>query len=148
MIVKWPGKVKSGSESDHISAFWDVLPTVCELAGVPIPENTDGISFLPEMLGKEQKAHKSLYWEFNETTDFKKTQYKQAVRKGKWKGIYYVREDKFELYDLSEDLGETNDVSSEHPQLVKELRGIMNQAHVPSERFPLTKEELTEAGVL
>lgn len=147
MIVKWPGKVQAGARSGHVSAFWDVLPTVCEIAGAPVPAGLDGISFLPALLGKPQKTHNHLYWEFNETIDFKKTQYKQAVRKGKWKGIYYVKEEEFELFDLSEDLGETTDLTAEYPEVVSELREIMQSSHAPSKRFPLTKEELEEAGL-
>ncbi|WKN44880.1 arylsulfatase [Tunicatimonas pelagia] len=145
MIVRWPGKVPPGSTTDHVSAFWDVLPTLCDVAGAPVPEGTDGISFLPTLLGQEQPQHDYLYWEFNETVDFQKNQYKQAVRKGLWKGIYYIEQDAFELYDLSRDRGEDNNVAKQHPTVVAELRQIMQIAHEPSERFPLTKEERAQA---
>ena len=82
MIAQWPGKIKPGTESEHISAFYDVLPTLCELAGVDEPEDIDGISFLPELLAKEnQRKHDFLYWEFTEYGG------QQAVRMGKWKSI-------------------------------------------------------------
>ena len=64
LIVRWPGKVKEGSVSDHISAFWDVLPTICDIAKIDKPLNIDGISFLPELLGEKQQSHDFLYWEF------------------------------------------------------------------------------------
>ena len=146
MIVRWPGKVKPGSTTDHLSAFWDVLPTLCDIAGAPVPESTDGISFLPILLGQEQPKHEYLYWEFNETIDFKKTQHKQAVRKGDWKGVYYIAEDRFELYNLSQDQGEMHDVAEQHPKVVADIKRIMAEAHEPSKRFPLTLEEQARAG--
>ena len=81
MIVKWPLKVKAGTISGHISAFWDVLPTFADIAGAEVPENIDGISFLPELLGKKQKQHEYLYWEFHEQGG------RQAVRMSRWKAV-------------------------------------------------------------
>lgn len=98
------------------------------------------------MLGQQQPKHEYLYWEFNETIDFKKTQHKQAVRKGKWKGVYYIKEDRFELYDLRKDTGETRNVAEQHPEVVADLKRIMAEAHVPSQRFPLTRDEQAQAG--
>lgn len=65
MIIQWPGKIESGSETDHISAFYDVLPTFSELTGAELKDPVDGISFLPEVMGKtDQAKHDFLYWEF------------------------------------------------------------------------------------
>ncbi|HEV7347355.1 arylsulfatase [Telluribacter sp.] len=147
MIVRWPGKVKAESRSDHLSAFYDVLPTVCEIAGAPIQQRTDGISFLPELLGQKQPQHDYLYWEFNESIDFKKNQYKQAVRMGRWKGIFTILKDKFELYDLDKDVGERKNVADQYPAVVARIREIMKKAHEPSSTFPLTKSELAAAGI-
>lgn len=141
MIVRWPGVVEEGTTSDHISAFWDVMPTLCEIAGAPIPSQTDGISFLPELKGEEQKKHEYLYWEFNEDIYKKKNQFKQAVRMGKWKGIYYVDQGSFELYNLKDDISEQTNLADKHPEVVNSMREIMNEAHVPNDRFPLLKEE-------
>jgi arylsulfatase A len=141
MIVRWPGVVEPNSISNHISAFWDVMPTLCDIAGAPKPEHTDGISFLPSLKGEEQPQHEYLYWEFNEDIYGKKSHFKQAVRKGDWKGIYIIDEDKFELFNLKEDVSEMNDLSAQHPEIVKEMETIMEEAHVPNERFPLLKEE-------
>jgi len=127
MIASWPGKIKAGTVSNHISAFWDVMPTMCDLAGIKIPENTDGISFLPELKGQKQKEHGYLYWEFPETGG------QQAVRIGKWKGI---RQNilkgnlKVELYDLETDLQELTDVSAKYPEIVKRMEQIMVKEHV------------------
>ncbi len=135
MIARWPGKIKAGSGSDHISAFWDVMPTLAELAGANAPENIDGISFVPTLLGqkRKQKEHDYLYWEFHERGG------KQAVRKGKWKAVrLQVNRDPngpLELYDLQKDPQEKNDVASEHPDIVRQMERIMKEAHTDSEVF-------------
>jgi len=138
MLVKWPGKVKEGSKSDHISAFWDILPTFAEITGAEVTSETDGISFLPELLGKKQKQHEYLYWEFHEQGG------KAAVRMGNWKAVKLNidKPDKTvtELYDLSKDLGETNNVADANPEIVKKMEELMKQAHKPSEVFPFINE--------
>jgi arylsulfatase A-like enzyme len=141
MMVRWPGVVKPGSVTGHISAFWDVMPTLCEIAGAPMPAHTDGISFVPTLKGEEQTPHEFLYWEFNENIHLQKGEYKQAVRMGKWKGIYYINDDRFELYDLNDDIAETRNVANENLEIVSQIRRIMKEQHTPSERFPLLKNE-------
>jgi arylsulfatase A len=138
MLVKWPGKVKAGSTNDHISAFWDILPTLADITGAKNPENIDGISFLPALLGKKQKEHEFLFWEFHEQGG------KMAVRMGNWKAVK-LNIDKSpqgvtELYDLTTDQGETKNVASSHPEIVKKMEEIMNQAHTPSAVFPFVYE--------
>ncbi len=130
LIVSWPGKIKSGSSSDHISAFYDIMPTLCDLAGINVSKITDGLSFKPTLLGKEQEQHDFLYWEF--------PSYKgqQAVRLGKWKGIRKNIFDgnlQIELYDLETDIEEKNDVSDQHPDIISSIQQIMKQEHVPAE---------------
>jgi len=140
MIARWPGKIKPGSKTDHISAFWDVMPTFAELTDAEVPGNIDGISFLPTLLGRgKQKQHEYLYWEFHEQGG------KMAVRKGDWKAVKLnvqnEAEGKTELYNLSDDIGETRDVSKDHPEIVKQLEEIMKTAHTPSEIFRLELEK-------
>lgn len=133
-IARWPGRIQAGSINKHIGAFWDFLPTVCELAGIQAPDNIDGISFLPALTGKKQPKHKYLYWEFHEQGG------KQAVLMEPWKGIRInVRinpDGPIELYDLSQDQKEQTDVSSLHPEIVKKIGLIMKQAHTESKIFP------------
>lgn len=140
MIAWWPEKIASGSESSHISAFWDVMPTVAELAGVQAPENIDGISFLPTLLGKEgQKEHEYMYWEFHEKGG------RLAVRKGDWKAVRYdvsKAESQTELYNLADDIGEENNVADQYPELVKELEEIMKNARTESEVFQFKSETI------
>lgn len=132
MIVRWPAKIKSGSATDHISAFWDVLPTVCEIANIETPDDLDGISFVPAMLGKKQKRHEYLYWEFKEQGG------KQAVRMGRWKGVRLKTVQDpggpIELYDLDKDLAEKNDVAAEHPAIVEKMNRAMQTASVAQNR--------------
>jgi arylsulfatase A-like enzyme len=134
MIAHWPGKIKAGSTTDHISAFWDVMPTFADIVGTKLSGNIDGISFLPILLGDEnQKQHDYLYWEFHEKGG------RIAVRKGKWKGVKYdvLKQPKktIELYDLSNDPGETKNLASDFPEIVAELTQIMSEARTESEVF-------------
>ncbi|MFW6103895.1 MAG: arylsulfatase, partial [Bacteroidota bacterium] len=128
MIAWWPGKIEAGTTSGHISAFWDFLPTACEVAEAETPDNIDGISFLPELLGQQQKKHDHLYWEINIGGG------RQAARKGKWKAIRYnvseAPEKPVELYDLSKDIGETNNVAGQYPEVSKDMFQLMKHARV------------------
>ncbi len=138
MIVRWPGKVRAGSENSHISAFWDILPTFSEISGAEIPEGTDGLSFLPSLLGKKQKQHDFLYWEFHEQGG------KMAVRIDNWKAVKLninkIPQGEIELYDLSNDISETNNIASSNPEIVKKMEAIMNREHILSIDFPFTYE--------
>ena len=139
LIATWPDKIKAGTTSDHISIFYDVLSTLCDVAGIPIPQNTDGISFLPTLSGNaNQKAHDFLYWEF--------PAYKgqQAIRMGKWKAIrknIFEGNMEIELYDLTKDLQEQNNVANAHPDIVEKAKTIMEREHVPAtiERFKIAQ---------
>lgn len=128
LIVRWPGKIAAGSESDHISAFWDFLPTVCEVAGIKPPVNIDGVSMLPTLLGQTQPVHEYLYWEFRGH---------QVVRKGRWKAIRKKGSDLIELYDLENDIAESKDVALENQEVASKLTRIMQSARTDSQHFPL-----------
>lgn len=141
MIVSWPDKIKADRSTDHISSFYDLMPTLCEIAGVEIPNYIDGISFLPTLVDQQsQKEHEFLYWEFPSY------QGQQAVRLGKWKGI---RKDIFkgniniELYDLNNDISEQNNIADMNPEVVEQIERIMVSQHQPSpvERFQLKPVE-------
>jgi arylsulfatase A-like enzyme len=136
-IARWPGKIKAGSVTGHVSAFWDFLPTCCDLAGINSPEGIDGISMLPTLLGQssKQKKHEFLYWEFHEQGK------RQAVRMGDWKGIRQnVAKNPnapIELYYLKTDIAEQHNVAKQHPQIVAKIEDIMRSARTPSENWPL-----------
>jgi len=121
MIAWWPGMISPGTVSDHPSAFWDLLPTACELADVETPEHVDGISFLPTLLGKEQPKHEYLYWEIGEKT---------AIRSGHWKAVRTAADRPFELYDLTKDPGEQHDLAGDRADVVARLSEMAAEAHV------------------
>ncbi|HEO71540.1 MAG TPA: N-acetylgalactosamine-6-sulfatase [Candidatus Hydrogenedentes bacterium] len=129
-IARWPGRVKPGATSDHPWAFWDFLPTALDLAGAPIPDGIDGISFVPALLGGDQSAHEYLYWEFHERG------FTQAVRTGPWKAVSNHPEKPLELYDLNTDIGETNDVAAENPEVVARIETYLETARTPSKHWP------------
>lgn len=134
MIARCPGLIPSGTVSDHVCAFWDVLPTFAEMADVEPASQIDGISFWPALTGRGgQKEHEYLYWEFHEMGG------KIAVRMGKWKGIkLHVLKDpraKIELYDLETDLHEDHNVADVHPEIVERIEAIMREARTPSPVF-------------
>ena len=142
-IARWPGKIKAGSSSDHVSAFWDFLPTMCDLVGSALPDITDGISFLPTLLGKggEQKKHPYLYWEFYEFGG------KQAVLKDNLKAVRLdVRTGNpqpIQLFDLNKDPSESRDIAAEHPELVTEMAGYMDESHEPLDFMSLFKMDVS-----
>ena len=134
LIASWPNHIEPGSKSNHISAFYDLMPTLCDIAGTDAPEAIDGISFKSTLLNKKQKQHDFLYWEFPAY------QGQQAVRMGKWKGIrknIFKGNMKIELYNLETDLEELNDVSSKYPEVVEKISEVMLEEHEPAtiERF-------------
>jgi arylsulfatase A-like enzyme len=139
MLIKWPGKIAPGTTSDHVSAFWDLMPTIAEITGGQAPENIDGISFLPVLLGKKQKQkHEYLYWEFHEQGG------KMAIRMGNWKAVRLnINKDPqgpTELYDLSSDPGETMNLADSNQELVKKMEALMLEAHKPSDVFKFSFE--------
>jgi arylsulfatase A-like enzyme len=136
MIVRWPGKVPAGTVSTQVMAFWDILPTLAELAGARAPEGLDGLSMAPALLGPRRsgrapQSHEFLYWEFHEGGT------KQAVRMGDWKAVRLRPEGPLELYDLETDLGETHDVAAAHPDVVARIDAYLKTARTDSPEFPV-----------
>jgi arylsulfatase len=138
MVARWPGRIKPNSVSDHVSAFWDVMPTLCDVVKTETPNDIDGLSLMPTLLGQtaEQKKHEYLYWEFPSYGG------QQAMRTERWKAIRQnmSRKEnldplKIELYDLAADPSESNDVSAEHPEVVADFAAKMKTARVPNELF-------------
>jgi len=134
LLIRWPRVILPGSRSDHISAFWDFLPTFAALTGQPVPAQNTGISLWPTLSGdpENQSEHPYLYWE---TSDHR-VGAKMAIRQGPWKGVLLTAEsssDKsrekisFELYNLRDDLSESNNLAEHYPEKAKELLKAMNQ---------------------
>jgi arylsulfatase A-like enzyme len=131
-IVRWKGVAKPGTVSDHVWAFWDFLPTACDLAGVPTSAGSDGISIAPTITDKgDQKAHDFLYWEFHEGGT------KQAVRHKDWKAIRLAPGEKLALYDVKADPGESKDVAAAHPEVVAKIEAYLKTARTESKEFPI-----------
>lgn len=140
-IARWPGKVPAGVVNDHQLAFYDLMPTYCDLIGVKSytkkygnkkkkTDYFDGISFLPTLLGKgDQKTHEFLYWEFSETNQI-------GVRLGDWKMV--VKKGIPSLYNLATDIHEDHDVSAEHADIVSQMKKIIQEQHKPSPYFVVT----------
>jgi arylsulfatase A-like enzyme len=109
------------------SVFYDVMPTLAELAGAEPPKNTDGVSFAPTLLGKgKQRRHEFLFWDFNGYGG------QQAVRLGDWKGLrrnLHRGNTKLELYNLATDIGEQHDVADRHPEIVQRIAAILQDEH-------------------
>ncbi|MDA7886435.1 arylsulfatase [Pirellulales bacterium] len=130
LLARWVGTVAPGSQSNHISAFWDIVPTMADLAGQSSPAQSNGVSLLPTLVGNksDQKEHEYLYWEHPQAV-----KRDEAIRVGPWKGI--VRNWKkgstgaFELYNLEDDLREQHDVASQHPEIVQNMQRLMVEAH-------------------
>ncbi len=133
MLVRWPGKVKAGSVSEHVWAFWDFMATASEIAGTQPCTMTDGLSVLPTLLGRRfrQKKHEYLYWECKG---------KQAIRMGDYKAVRQSPSEELELYNLKTDICESENLSVEHRDLVTRLEQQMKSARTPSPLFPLDWE--------
>ena len=134
-IAWWPGEVEAGSVNDHQLAFYDLMPTFCDVAGIDnyVERYTnkelendyfDGLSFAPTLLGEgEQEAHEFLYWEFHETN-------MMALRMGNWKLV--VQGGTCKLYDLVTDLHEDNNLAAKYPDVVKKMKEILLREHTAS----------------
>jgi arylsulfatase A-like enzyme len=134
LIIRWPDRIRPGTVTDHIVAFWDFLPTACELAGIPIPTGLDGRSFAPLLTGRGQwRAHDFLYWELHEQG------FRQAVRHGRWKAVRQAPDQPLELYDLDQDLGETCNIAAEHPQVVATIEKYLRTCRTDSKEFPIRR---------
>ncbi len=130
-VVHWPAGIAPGTVSYHVSAFWDFLPTVCDILDRQPPAGIDGISFLPTLTGHgEQLRHGHLYWEFHESGG------RRAVLRDNWKLIQLDVNDpaaaRFELYNLSSDPGELADVYSQYPGIAAQLEKLMLDSRTPN----------------
>lgn len=138
MIVRWPGRIRPGAVSHHVSYHGDLTATVAELTSARYVPGIDSVSMLPAILGNEaeQAEHDLLYWEFHERA------FKQAVRRGDWKAVRIYRNDNVtaELYNLADDLSEEHNLADQHPEVLAELLALMDASHIPSPLWPTPAE--------
>jgi arylsulfatase A-like enzyme len=140
MMVRWPGKIKPGRVSDHLWYFPDVLPTLAELTGASAPDDIDGISIVPELIGQSaagrpQKQHEALYWEYNGNF---------AVRMENWKAVKPIKSPSWELYDLTNDIEEKRNVADKHAGIVAKAENFATSAHTPAEVGSFLAPELNQ----
>ncbi len=125
VIVRWPGQTKAGAKLDFPMTGMDYYPTILEMLGLPAQpgDHEDGVSFVPGLKGKKNfNKKRSIFWysdrgRENSTGD----QNAAVIRKGKYKLLEFFNKGKIELYDLSEDPGEHQDLSEKLPEVKKEL---------------------------
>jgi arylsulfatase A-like enzyme len=137
LIARWLGKIKAGTESKQVVAFWDFLPTLAEFTSQLMPKGIDGISVLPALLENRAVPHPPLYWEFHEKGFFR------AVRLDDWKGVSLDPAKPLELYNLGEDSSEKHNVAADHPDIVRQIESIMKREHVPHPVWPDTAADST-----
>jgi arylsulfatase A len=138
-IAYWPGKIKP-AVTNNVAALWDMYPTFLQVAGIKSKQYTDGISQLPLFFNKgNQRAHEYLYWEFHENNG------RQAVRYKNWKAVKLEvgknENAPLELYNLDNDIGETNNVADKHPEIIKLLATFIDKAHIMDKNWPLLFSE-------
>lgn len=129
-LVRGPG-VPAGKVCDQVGAFWDFMPTLCEVAGTKAPAKTDGLSLLPYFRGSTARKERRLYWEFHEGG------FKQAARFGPWKGVKLHVEEPLRLYNVENDIGEKTNVAKQHPEVVREIEQFLKDQRTPSEDWPI-----------
>jgi arylsulfatase len=139
LIVRWPGRVAAGAVSDHVSAFWDFMPTLADIAGASPLLESDGLSMVPVLRGDpaDQSIHERLYWEYHGG---------QAMVSGRWKAVRSDLQAPLELYDLAADPTESTDVASFHPDIVERLLAELDSARTPSAFFPLDRTRAARLG--
>ncbi len=131
-MARWPGHINAGRVSAHVGAFQDMMVTLAELARIPAPTGSDGISFAPTLLGQAgQSTHQYLYFWFNESG------LKQSLIQGKWKAV------NGELYDLSVDPSESKDVAAQNPAILQQLQAL----YLTSNSSQVTVLKLPTSGV-
>jgi arylsulfatase A-like enzyme len=134
-LARWPGVIEPGSICEDLFYFPDFMPTFAELAGAEQPARTDGISLVPTLTGRgAQKQHEYLYWEIGGAT---------AIRQGDWRA-HRIRDRAWELYNVADDPGETNDVSAEHPEIVNGLAQLAETAHEPAREGTFSRTDRHE----
>lgn len=135
-LVRWPGRIAPGQVNEHLFYQPDVLPTLSELCGARTPEDVDGLSFLPTLLGRgEQRQHAHMYWEFGGQLAVRIGDWKGLLRRqgnGDWDEVIAEGRGSWSLYDLASDPSEERDRAAERPELVERMAAIAQAEHEPA----------------
>jgi len=134
-IAYWKYKIKAGTVSEYQGCGQDFMPTFAELAGIEPPAQTNGVSFIPVLLGKKPKPREFLNWEFQKY-GMEETNFQQAVRIENMKGVRYGVNSKMEVYNLENDLSESHNIADTHPELVQKMEQIVKNERAFSEHYP------------
>jgi arylsulfatase A-like enzyme len=138
LLVRWPGRVPAGATDDLAWAFWDVLPTLAELANAKPPAGLDGAPLAKRLLGEKQTPpERFLYWETQPQNQGGKPPWAVAARRGNWKALRQKPHLPLELYDLGIDIGETRNVAKAHPEVVKQFEAFLKTARTTSRTYPV-----------
>jgi arylsulfatase A-like enzyme len=151
MIARWPGRIKANTSCDVPVIGIDFYPTFLEMAGAPKPSGhfLDGVSLVPLLTRRQALKRKDIFWHFPaylEPYNRKQQPWRMtpasAVRSGDWKLIEFFEDGKLELYNLKDDISETNDLAGTKSEKAEELHRILIQwrksvdAPVPTEMNP------------
>ena len=131
-LVRWPGVVAANTVRDLVFYQPDIMATIADITNTKAPEDTDGISIAPTLLGADgsQELHEMMYWEYGNQT---------AVRYGKWKAIQpgkpkgSKQNQPWELYDLSRDVSESTSVADSHSDVLEKMKAFADDSHDPVE---------------
>ena len=134
-MVYWKGKVKPGTTSDYIGSGQDFMATIAGAVGIDIPEQSNGVSFLPVLTGKVEGQREFLNWEYHNRTS-ESNPFRQACRIGNMKGVRYGAENPIEIYDLSIDFTETNNIAGQHKDLADRMELIFEKERTENVHYP------------
>jgi arylsulfatase A-like enzyme len=121
LIVRWPGRVPAGRIVDAPVVNTDWLPTLLDCAGLSVPDNVDGVSLAGLLTGRSDAPQRSLVWHFPHYTN-QGSRPAGAVRDGVWKFIQHYEDQRVELFNLADDVGETNNLAASEPERVAQMR--------------------------
>ncbi|RVX42332.1 arylsulfatase A-like enzyme [Nonomuraea polychroma] len=146
-LIAWSPRLRPRVVKQPV-ASWDVLPTLADLAEVPVPANLDGLSFRGLLTGAGAPKHKHLVWN--------RPRKAQAIRRGRWKAVRLAPnidgagpEGRIELYDLAADPGERLDLAAARPDLTDELMVALDESIGPDPRIPYgLKTETTGSEIV
>lgn len=121
LIMYWKGNIEGGKVIDEPVITMDIYATIMNIVNAKLPKRTDGVSLLP-VIYQNKQYNRPLFWHYPHYHNDKPH---GSVRYGDWKLIQYFEDNRYELYNLKEDIGETNDLSSKNSEKLNELKKMM-----------------------